>query len=269
MLDNLLAQRFHHSTQLIGANMRLRINQNFFRRSCLGKPFQNRFRKRIFRIRSQLAIRKRAGAALAELDVRRRIELSRFLKMLHCGNALIHACSALYQQRTQTRARQIKCREQARRTRAHHHRALVILRKKRFRQAGDNKFRNGDARFHIASCAHVEHGSRATALVDDNRGIRFNVCLVDKRHFLAFRGERDRQRHNEMDCAFLARVHAFFQDAHRIDAIWRHLQLIRNRLKQHAFALRKRPIKRNGNIAYLKHCPTLLIQNSFKTNIHC
>ena len=242
MLDNLLAQRFYHGTQLIGANMGFCINQNLFRRPRLGKPLQNRLCKRVFRIRGQLAIGKRAGATFAKLDVCRRIKLARFLEVLHRGNALIHTCTALYQQRTQTRARQIKRREQTRRTRAHHHGSLVVPRKQRFRQTGNNKFRDGDARFHIASCAHIEHGSRTASLVDNNRGIRFNICLVDKRHFLAFRDKRDRQRHNEMNCAFLTRVHAFLQDAHRIDAIQRHVQLIRHRLEQHAFALRKRPI---------------------------
>src|ERR1700739_2793693 len=72
------AQRLHHADQAEGADVRLGDEQDLLGRAGLDELGQHLAREvaRVADLAPQLAVRERAGAALAELHVRLRIELA-------------------------------------------------------------------------------------------------------------------------------------------------------------------------------------------------
>ena len=121
-LRNTAAESLYHRTQLIRAYVRLVLVQNIFRRACSYKKLQDFGHHRIIHTRGQLAVRKGACTALAELYVRGRIKFSRLPKALHILHTLRHRLTALQKQRLIAMLCQLQCRQKSRRTGTDNHR---------------------------------------------------------------------------------------------------------------------------------------------------
>ena len=120
-LDDALAHVAHHVTQVVSANVGLCLPQNLLGRARGHELLKHMANMRAFRSRIQLAIRKRARAAFAELDIRRLIKRRAGVKGIDSPDAILYAGTALDHQRPHTRPRQVQRAEKARRARAHHH----------------------------------------------------------------------------------------------------------------------------------------------------
>ena len=70
------AQVFYGGSQTVGANVRLRLKENFLRRSGCGKLFQNLSGPSVLGSGVQLAVGEGTRATLAELYVGEGIQLS-------------------------------------------------------------------------------------------------------------------------------------------------------------------------------------------------
>ena len=121
--DDARAQALHHLDQLEGADMGVRMHQDFRRRSGLHELFHHLAAQvaGILDLTVELAVGKRAGAALAELDVR--------LGMQHLAppqapgvlGASAHLPAALQHDRTKTHLRQHQGGKDAAGAKPHHY----------------------------------------------------------------------------------------------------------------------------------------------------
>ena len=104
--------------------MRVRLIENALGRAVRVQDGQHLAAAGILDAGGQLAVRKCARAALAELHVAVFIQRAAVEKALHALRALIHALAALQADGVQPRPRQIQRRKQAARPHADHHRRV-------------------------------------------------------------------------------------------------------------------------------------------------
>ena len=236
---DLTAHRAHHVHQQIGADVRLRLPKDLLGRAGVHEPAQHVARHRVLDVRGQLSVRERARAALAELDVRLRVEIAARRERVHRGQALVHVAAALEHERPQPGPRQIERAEQPGRARAHHDRA---------RLAGIRGRRS--AQWHVQRLVrlvalHVRSHDRPSAAArDGDRKRSLFGRLVDQLHA---------ERRHEMDVALLARVHAALHRAHRAHIAFRHPQRRGRRRAHERPALGQPRVKRQLHVRNLKH----------------
>ena len=111
-------QVLQHDIQLVRADVGLGVDQNVGVRAVFDETLQDPAVARVAPAGVELAVRERARAALAELDVGPRVERTRFPKRLHVALALLDAFAALQQNRPCAALRQHQRTEQSRRPRA-------------------------------------------------------------------------------------------------------------------------------------------------------
>ncbi len=92
--DDFLSDIFHDITQQIRSNMRMRLVENFLRRTSIDELRQHLATTQIFDTTGQLPIRKRPSATLAKLHVRLRIQLSFGPKCVYGFNTVIDGFAA-------------------------------------------------------------------------------------------------------------------------------------------------------------------------------
>ena len=154
-LLDLLAQAAHHAHELVGADVRLGLPEDLLGRARVDEPLQHVPRERALRARSQLAVGKRARAALAELHVRRQVEVGAVVERVDRARALVHVAAALDHERAQSGPREVKRREQTRRPRPHDDRP-----RRAFRQldARDLQRRGGNVLLDLHALGRLQVG---------------------------------------------------------------------------------------------------------------
>ena len=171
--NDLLAQTLHHLDQLEGADVRVRLVQDFGRRAMLHKFLHHLAaqKARVLDLAVELAVGKRAGAAFAELHVALRVE--RFLAPQAPGvlSALPHRLAALQHDGPEPHLRQHQRRKHAAWPETHHHRALLQARRRlRHHAVG-----------HIGCGADVRVRGVPGQQVGLQRGVcQCDVCDVDR-----------------------------------------------------------------------------------------
>ena len=174
--------------------MGLRLPEYLLGRACVHEPPQHVRRERVLDVRGELAVRERAGPALAELDVRLRVEVAAGLERGHRRQALVHVAAALEHERTQPRARQVERAEQPGRARTHHDRARLAA------GLAARGARRHPQRLVGRVAAHLRPDDRPRAPARARRGER---ALL-----LGGFGQLHAERRHEVHVALLARVHA-------------------------------------------------------------
>ena len=101
--------------------MRVRFHQDAIRRTSINEPVKHLACERVLDVGSQLSVGKRPRASFSELNVRRRIQHTRFLERGNVLGSAIDVEPALDHDRPQAATRQIQRREKPRRAQAHDH----------------------------------------------------------------------------------------------------------------------------------------------------
>ena len=110
---DLLADRAHGLREPVGSDVRLRLEEDFLRRAVLGERLQDKKDALVLCAGIQLAVRKRAGAALAELHVAFAVERAVLPEALHGVLPVLDRAAALHDDRPQPGAGQQKAGEHA------------------------------------------------------------------------------------------------------------------------------------------------------------
>ena len=121
------AQIFDGFPQPVGADVRRCLPEDVRRCTAGGELFEHLPAARVPDAGVQLAVRKGAGAALAELDVGPGIQTAGPVKGLHFFSAGVHVVAALEQNRMQSGLRERQRSEQPGRTAADDHRRIFRL----------------------------------------------------------------------------------------------------------------------------------------------
>ena len=93
--EQLTAHVLQDGIQLIRADVRLGVEQNIFARAETDEFLQNKAVPQVFGAGRELAVGKCAGAALAELHVRDRVQLAGLPEMPDIAPALLDTAAAL------------------------------------------------------------------------------------------------------------------------------------------------------------------------------
>ena len=117
---DLFADGFHRFAQAVGADVRLCLPQNFFRRACCRERFQNKAAAHILDAGRELAVGKRPRAPFAELHVRFGRKHARCAKALDVRLPPVHVDAAFEKQRHRPRSCQRQRGKQPRRAASHH-----------------------------------------------------------------------------------------------------------------------------------------------------
>ena len=207
--------------------MGLRLPQNFLRSPRFGENMQDVFASWILDIRGQLAIGKRTGTALSELNVRIGVKRTPSVKASDRFQTRIHAFSTFNDQGASASLGERPGRKQAGRARAHHHRTSRRATLKTPRTIARIRLMKLQMRRRPASAPHDIQLVRAS--------------------------KAESVRRDEVDVVFLARVHAALQKAHACNAQRIAPNGLRNASAHQVLPMRKTGIERKAQIAYLEH----------------
>ena len=142
--EKLLPQAHQGDVEIIGTHMGLGVDEDVLRGAALHQRLQNEAVAHVSGAGIELAVRKGAGTALAELHVGAEVQRAGAPEPLHVLLALFHAASPLQQNGLQARPGQHQRGEQASRSRAYHHRGDLGRRLGRGQRIGDLPLDPGD-----------------------------------------------------------------------------------------------------------------------------
>ena len=202
------AQRLDHQGEPVRADVRLAQIEDFLRRTALVERVQHAVAAGIIDASGQLAVGKRARAALAKLHVGARIERAARPEGIDAYFAPVDVLPALDDQRPCAGLSQLPRGKQTSRPQPDHQRPV---------------------REHRIAAGDVN-----SARLDD-RGLNAVGQALDH-FFLARVFERRVQRHDEMHVALVARVHALFGDAHALNAAAQ-IELCARQMEQRLFII--------------------------------
>ena len=215
----------HDADEQVGANVRLGVHENVLRGAGFHEGLQHMADMGRLDTGVQLAVGERARPALAELDVRARIERRAGVEGLDDLHALVHGSAPLHHQRTQPGPRQIQRAEQPRRPRPDH---------------------DGPQ----PSRFHVRYRKRLRGLVGlDRHALR-------RPRISAFR-KLDRHGHDAMHVRLLPRIDRPLQQLHLSDSARLNPECPRDFSAEERFVFWQESIKRNRNIGSLNHARNL------------
>ncbi len=151
--DDARAQVLHHAHQLEGADVRMRLHQNFRRRARVHKFLHDLASQmaRVFDLAPQLAVRESARPALAELHIAVGMQIALAPQIPCVLRALAYRRSALQYQRLEAHLRQQQRGKHAAGAKTHDHRAQCQI---------GGRMRHGVV-FHVRGCANVRMRGQA------------------------------------------------------------------------------------------------------------
>ena len=114
----------HGVRQAVGADVRPGLPENFVRRAGGDEIVQHLPAAPVMRAGVELAVRERARAALAELDVRFGVQRAGLIECFHIRLPLVHGAPALEQYRLRSRAGERERGEESRRAGPAHNGAM-------------------------------------------------------------------------------------------------------------------------------------------------
>ena len=233
-------QSAHHLHQLVRADVRLRLPKDLPRRARVRKRLQHVANVGALRAGGELAVRERARAAFAELDVRARIERPARVERRHGGQALVHVAPALQHERAQPRLGQVEGREQAGGARAHDDGPRLAGRRERAAEVGRAQGRARLVRLHARSRDGPGPSARRRGL----KRAPFDVA-----------GQLHGDGRHEADVAPLARVHAALEQPHAAHGLLCHAERVGDRRAHERLgALPGQPrVERKSHVRHLKH----------------
>ena len=215
---DLLADRAHGLREPVGSDVRLRLEEDFLRRAVLGERLQDKKDALVLCAGIQLAVRKRAGAALAELHVAFAVERAVLPEALHGVLPVLDRAAALHDDRPQPGAGQQEAGEHAGRPEADDDRTQG-------QRAGLRHF-----------VAAVRRGAHAA------------VAQPGEQLVLAARNLHV-DRHDEFHVAFPARIDGPLDERQTFELLGRKAQLLRRRAAQ----IGARIPERHRKISYADH----------------
>ena len=110
----------HGVRQAVGADVRPGLPEDLVRRTGGDEIVQHLPAAPVMRAGVELAVRERARAALAELDVRFGVQRAGLIEFFHVGLSLVHGAAALEQNRLRARAGECERGEESRGPRSAH-----------------------------------------------------------------------------------------------------------------------------------------------------
>ena len=119
-VSDLVAHGAHDVDKQVGADVGLGLPEDFLGGAGFDEQVQHVARPGAFDVRSEFAVRERARASFAELDVRVRVEFAAGVECVNGGQTVVDCSAALDDKRAQAGARQVQRAKQARGARAHH-----------------------------------------------------------------------------------------------------------------------------------------------------
>ena len=204
--DDARAQVLHHAYQLEGADVRMRLHQDFGRRACGNKFFHDLAPQmaRVFDLAPQLAVREGSRSALTELHIAVRMQIALAPQIPGVLRALAHRRTALQYQGPEPHLCEQQRGKHAAGAETHDHRA--------HRQCG------GCLRHPLIR--HVRRGADVRVRLQTRQNRRFYVCL--KRHV------------DNENCQYIcfARIKAAFENPQFGDVVWCHAQSLRRQRTQ-------------------------------------
>ena len=181
---NLRPHGGHHTPQKVGADVRLGEVQYLLGCAMLHKRFQHGLLMDALNARGQLAVRKRARTALAELHVAFRVQHARLRHARHVLRTRLHRLAPLDQDRLCPRPGQRQCGEQTRRARPHHHRRFL---------KGGLRQHHRRRRLYPCSNARLQVPQYGILILQAHvqRQHKMNIALVPRIHGLLFHLDRE------------------------------------------------------------------------------
>ena len=203
------------------------------RRARVDEPLENVLGQGVLRVRRQLAVRERARAALAELDVGGGVERPSREERVDGLDALLDACATLDHEGPKPRLREVERRAQSGRARPHDDRA-------RLPGCAGRRPAIGDVEGAVGLVQLCLNALRRRSLSRDALLV-FCVC------------QGHAQRRDKVHVALLARVDAALEDDDVDDLVLAHPGRLRGDGTQEALALQKARVEGKFHVRKLKH----------------